>query len=145
MGWGSEFQDPAEKRAAQEAAEAMAAQRAAEDARNDMLAGAIVQGAALLADAVLAAAGIASEERDKVLARAGIADPGPYTGPLDNSISAMQAYDDDILGMGNGDDMDDLLASDECSCEETAPEWCPTHGTAGHGLPDTDCGIGTPT
>jgi hypothetical protein len=56
MGWGG-FEDPAEQRAAAKAAEAMAAQRATADAQTQILAEAIRDGFAVLAEAVLVAAG----------------------------------------------------------------------------------------
>lgn len=57
MSWSQGFQDPAEARAAAEAADRMNAAQAGEDARTEALAAAIVEGFSLVASAVLTASG----------------------------------------------------------------------------------------
>lgn len=59
MGWDNgRYQDPAEAKSAAEAAEAMERRAAEADARTEAMATAIVEGFGLVAQAILAAAGV---------------------------------------------------------------------------------------
>lgn len=106
MGWGG-FTDPAEAAAAAEAAEKMEAARAEADGRTEALAAAILEGFAMLAAAIRAAAGITAPGLGEA-----------YQGPLDGIAShwsplATEDQDQDQPDLPADPDLDDLLSTDD--------------------------------
>lgn len=91
MGWGG-FEDPAEAKAAAEAAEAMNRRAAESDARTEALATAIVEGFGLVAQAILAAAGMSSG----------------MGGPPDETL--VRLSDGALVGSRTEDEREDLAA-----------------------------------
>jgi hypothetical protein len=136
MAWDHEWQDPAERKAVEEAAQKMAEARAQADARTQALADAVRDGFGMLSSAILAGSDhpmsfVLDRYRQAVFGSGGQVDD-PADGPDDGLLPPGPVP---AAPLPTDDGIDDLLADDtaaaveDCTCPANGiAHDCPVHG-----------------